>query len=215
MASPGRQPSVSTFEEEIAEFFIKHSRGVYRYARLLTVDAAAAEDLVQDAFLAAAQAWPQVRSMDRPELWLRAIIRNKTVDRFRRSRLEVLAAAPPDSATAPDTADEVVSKDLMNQVMITINQLPPTSREVLYLYYRESWTIGEIAELLQIHRSTVRSHLHQGRERLRTLIGNPFEEEPREAQTTNAADADPSPRPLQAVRALSQATPSGQQRQSA
>jgi RNA polymerase sigma-70 factor (ECF subfamily) len=176
-ASPGRQPSLPTSDDEIVEFFTNQSRGVYYYAYTLTGgDAATAEDLVQDAFLAAAKAWSQVRTMDHPELWLRAIIRHKAVDSFRRTRREVLAAAPPDSATAPDTATEVVSKDLINQVMRMIEQLPPTSSRVLYLRYREGWEISEIADCLRIDPSTVRSHLHHGRERLRKLVGNLLED---------------------------------------
>src|SRR4051794_2155214 len=90
-------------EEAIAELFRRHWRGLHRAALLITGDAAAAEDIAQEAFLAALRALPRfdLRRPLRP--WLHRIVVNRAIDwsRARAHRGEVSAEAVREEAAEP------------------------------------------------------------------------------------------------------------------
>ena len=81
--------------EAVEELFARHWRPAYRAALLVTGDAAAAEDITQEAFLAALRALPRfdLRRPLRP--WLHRIVVNRAIDwsRARAHRGEVSAEA--------------------------------------------------------------------------------------------------------------------------
>jgi RNA polymerase sigma-70 factor (ECF subfamily) len=140
--------------------FREHWPRAFRAARLVTGDAAAAEDIAQEAFLAA------VRNLDRFDRrrpfapWLHRIVVNRAIDwtRARRLRAEVelgdYLPAPP--APEPD-----------NGALNGIAGLQPEHRAVVVLRYVLEYTPGEIAELLDLPRGTVNSRLRRGLDRLK------------------------------------------------
>jgi RNA polymerase sigma-70 factor, ECF subfamily len=142
--------------------FREHWPRAYRAARLVTGDAAAAEDIAQEAFLAA------VRNLDRFDRrrpfapWLHRIVVNRAIDwtRARRLRAEVeLGEAVP----APPAAE--AGGDAFGRIA----ELSPEHRAVIVLRYVLEYTPGEIAELLDLPRGTVNSRLRRGLDRLKEL----------------------------------------------
>lgn len=81
--------AVRTFDA----FYGEHYRSVLKTAIALTRDVAAAEDLTQEAFLAARSGWDRVGGYDRPDLWVRRVISNRAVSRWRRLTREAAAIA--------------------------------------------------------------------------------------------------------------------------
>ena len=146
---------------DLEALFRAHWPRAYRAAYLVVHDAAAAEDIAQEAFLAA------VRALDRFDRrrpfgpWLHRIVVNRAIDwaRARALRGEVglsdaLAAAQPgDSADARSLAT-------------VLAQLSPEHRAVIVLRYLLDYTPGEIAELLELPRGTVNSRLRRALDRL-------------------------------------------------
>ena len=141
---------------DVEALFREHWRGAYRAAYLVVHDAAAAEDIAQEAFLAA------IRSLDRFDRrrpfgpWLHRIVVNRAIDwaRARSLRAEVAgepAAAAP--ATNPGLSDELVAR---------LGDLPEDQRAVIVLRYVLEYTPGEIADLLELPRGTVNSRLRRG-----------------------------------------------------
>jgi RNA polymerase sigma-70 factor (ECF subfamily) len=151
-----RRGSVADFEA----LFREHWPRAYRAAYLVAGDAAAAEDIAQEAFLAA------IRSLDRFDArrpfgpWLHRIVVNRAIDwtRARRLRSEVelgeVVAAPP----APDPDGAAFAR---------IGDLSPEHRAVIVLRYVLEYTPGEIAQLLDLPRGTVNSRLRRGLDRLK------------------------------------------------
>jgi RNA polymerase sigma-70 factor (ECF subfamily) len=145
---------------DLERLFREHWPRAFRAARLVTGDAAAAEDIAQEAFLAA------VRNLDRFDRrrpfapWLHRIVVNRAIDwtRARRLRAEVELGehlpAPP--APEPDGA-----------ALARIADLPPEHRAVVVLRYVLEYTPGEIAELLDLPRGTVNSRLRRGLDRMK------------------------------------------------
>ena len=140
--------------------FREHWPRAYRAAQLVTGDAAAAEDIAQEAFLAA------VRNLDRFDRrrpfgpWLHRIVVNRAIDwtRARKLRAEVELGDYLPAPTAPERDGATLAR---------IAELPAEHRAVVVLRYVLEYTPGEIAELLDLPRGTVNSRLRRGLDRMR------------------------------------------------
>jgi len=138
-----------------------HWPRAYRAAYLVVHDAAGAEDIAQEAFLAA------VRALDRFDRrrpfgpWLHRIVVNRAIDwaRARALRAEVEAG---DELVAPD-----MSSNGVPELVRRLAPLPPDQRAVIVLRHLLEYTPGEIAELLDLPRGTVNSRLRRGLDALR------------------------------------------------
>jgi RNA polymerase sigma-70 factor (ECF subfamily) len=145
---------------DLERLFREHWPSAYRAARLVTGDDAAAEDIAQEAFLAA------VRNLDHFDRrrpfgpWLHRIVVNRAIDwtRARRLRREVelgeYLPAPPEP-------------ELNGDALARIGELGPEQRAVVVLRYVLEYTPGEIAEILDLPRGTVNSRLRRGLDRMK------------------------------------------------
>jgi RNA polymerase sigma-70 factor (ECF subfamily) len=173
MAGPGRQERArirgaqAGSVADLEALFREHWPRAYRAAYLVVHDAAAAEDIAQEAFLAA------VRALDRFDRrrpfgpWLHRIVVNRAIDwaRARSLRHEVgdemlnVAAEPVRDARPSD------------EVGAALRSLTPEHRAVVVLRYLLEYTPGEIADLLDLPRGTVNSRLRRGLDQLEARIG--------------------------------------------
>jgi RNA polymerase sigma-70 factor, ECF subfamily len=147
-------------EEAVAELFARHWDDARRAALLVTGDRAAAEDIAQEAFLAALRALPRfdLRRPLRP--WLHRIVVNRAIDfaRARTLRAEVAADAAGDPAAPPDRGGPAIDED----VAAALGRLDVEQRAVIVLRYLLDFTPGEIAALLELPRGTVNSRMRRG-----------------------------------------------------
>jgi RNA polymerase sigma-70 factor (ECF subfamily) len=147
--------------------FRHHWPRAHRAAYLVVHDAAAAEDIAQEAFLAA------VRALDRFDRrrpfgpWLHRIVVNRAIDwaRARELRRELSAEAAPDPA-----GPERPEREHAGRLAGGLAELSPEHRAVIVLRYLLDYTPGEIAELLELPRGTVNSRLRRGLDRLRAAL---------------------------------------------
>lgn len=155
--------------EAVEELFARHWRPAYRAALLVTGDAAAAEDITQEAFLAALRALPRfdLRRPLRP--WLHRIVVNRAIDwsRARAHRGEVSAEAVGEEVADPGEAGgggpgPGLGLGLGEDVMGALQRLGPEQRAVIVLRYVLDFTPGEIAAALDLPRGTVNSRLRRG-----------------------------------------------------
>jgi RNA polymerase sigma-70 factor (ECF subfamily) len=145
---------------DLERLFREHWPRAYRAAHLVTGDAAAAEDIAQEAFLAA------VRNLDRFDRrrpfgpWLHRIVVNRAIDwtRARKLRAEVELGDYLPAAPAPERDGTALAR---------IAELPAEHRAVVVLRYVLEYTPGEIAELLGLPRGTVNSRLRRGLDRMK------------------------------------------------
>jgi RNA polymerase sigma-70 factor (ECF subfamily) len=145
---------------DLEALFRAHWPRAYRAAYLVVHDAAAAEDIAQEAFLAA------VRALDRFDRrrpfapWLHRIAVNRAIDwaRSRELRREVELVDTP-GPPPPEPAD---SKPLA----AGLAGLSPEHRAVIVMRYLLDYSPGEIATLLDLPRGTVNSRLRRGLDRL-------------------------------------------------
>ena len=158
----------ATDEAEFREFMATRWPALLRTAYLLTADRHLAEDLAQTALEKAAVSWARVRRADDVDAYVRRILINTHLSRFRRRRVaEVLSADTPESAytaTDPDPAHSVAQRD---QVLAALASLPRRQCAVIVLRYWEDMTESQTADLLGCSVGTVRSQAHRALAKLR------------------------------------------------
>jgi RNA polymerase sigma-70 factor (ECF subfamily) len=148
-------------EPALDELFRRSWPGAYRAAFLIVHDHAAAEDIAQEALVAAVR---NLASFDRRRPltpWLHRIVVNRAIDwtRLRRLRAEVLAEEP--SEPAVQSADPV---------RVALRGLPPEQRAVVVLRHLLGYMPGEIARMLDIPRGTVNSRLRRALDALKEQL---------------------------------------------
>ena len=143
----------------------QHWRSAYRAAYLVTHDAAASEDIAQEAFLAAGRALGRFDRRRPFAPWLHRIVVNRSIDwtRARAARAEVLAGAPDQ-----EQADQVA--DTSSELLAALAALPTDQRAVVVLRYLLEYTPGEIAGMLDLPRGTVNSRLRRALDALSTRL---------------------------------------------
>jgi DNA-directed RNA polymerase specialized sigma24 family protein len=152
-------------------FYSEHYQPVVRMAVALTCDGGAPEDLTQEAFLAARQSRCRIGAYDRPEMWARRVVTNRSASRVRRLVREprALTRLRVSEALIFDPGDPVVD------VWDAIATLPTRQARVVVLVSIEDLPVGDVSEILGCGPETVRTHLRRARGRHE----QPLEEEDR------------------------------------
>lgn len=158
----------------IEELYAAHWTRLVRLAVLLLHDRAAAEDVVQDAFVATHGRWARLRDHDRAAAYLRQAVVNRARSELRhrgvvRRHEEREAAAPAAAPVAPGEVDALVA-ERRAAVLDALRELPDRQREVLALRHYLELSEAEVAETLGISRGAVKSHTSRGSARLRELL---------------------------------------------
>ena len=153
---------------DLEALFREHWPRAHRAAYLVVGDAAAAEDIAQEAFLSAVRALDRFDSRRPFEPWLHRIVVNRAIDwaRARALRAEVGGEALADHAAETEHVGNPYSEPTAS----ALGSLSPEHRAVIVLRHLLDYTPGEIAAMLEIPRGTVNSRLRRGLDRLRTRI---------------------------------------------
>ena len=160
------QPVGRADTAEIEPVYLRHYRDVYRYLLLLTGSAEDAEDLSAETFERAIRAWGQHESLrDRPLPWLLLTARRLATDRWRRAR-RLVGLLPlvgrHDDGPRPEAATEFW---LWFEAVARL--LTDRQREVLVLRYQRDLTDAEIASVMGLSPSGVRSLVARALDALR------------------------------------------------
>lgn len=141
----------------------------YRYARFLSRDAAAAEDVVQEAFLRARRNIGQCRG--NAKAWLLAIVRNCHHDLAKTNARYISGDFDHNAQIDPETPHTHAERgDEITHLRRTIEALPEPFREALVLRELEELSYREIAELTGAPIGTVMSRLARARTMLAGLL---------------------------------------------
>ncbi len=151
-------------EQALEELFRRHWRPAHRAAFLVIGDAAGAEDIAQESFLAAIRALERFDRRRPFGPWLHRITVNRAIDfsRARALRAESAIADPGDAAPDRDSISE--------ELLVALQELSPEHRAVVVLRYVLEYTPGEVADLLDLPRGTVNSRLRRGLDELREKL---------------------------------------------
>ena len=151
--------------EALTGLYAAHWRRAHRAAYLVVHDGAAAEDIAQDAFLAAVDALDRFDRRRPFGPWLHRIVVNRAIDWGRREALR-RSVGDPDDRHAADQTSGTVGEDMME----ALAQLPVEQRAVVVLRHLLDYTPGEVARMLDLPRGTVNSRLRRALDRLGDLL---------------------------------------------
>lgn len=150
-----------------AELVGRYQPRLRYFLRKLLRDGPAADDALQDVWLAVFRAAPRLADPGAFRGWVYRIARDRAV-RERRGRRppEPLADLDPADDRDPDpfTADDAA------RVHAALDELAPEHREVLVLRYVEGMTYEEIAPVVGSPVGTVRSRIHYAKRALRAVL---------------------------------------------
>ena len=130
----GSEPVAVTSSETFEDFYVREFPAVVGLAYALSGSRSGAEDLAQEAFLAAHRGWDRVGSYDQPGVWVRRVVANLSVSVFRRRVVETKRSrgwrsgtrrlCPSSRRTTPSSGEAVRS-------------LPRRQAQVIALHYLE------------------------------------------------------------------------------
>jgi RNA polymerase sigma-70 factor (ECF subfamily) len=174
-ALAGENEEVDPREEENAAdrlgrlFDIQHRR-LYALARRMSDDPEESRDLVQEAFLRAAQRYRSIPDQDAAaEAWLVRILVNLCHDRWRRLRTRRRADLAPLAEWGGRRNPESAAIARAT-VEAALGRLSPRQRAIIVLHELEGRGTREVAETLGIRQVTVRWHLSAARKELKRLL---------------------------------------------
>ncbi len=131
-----------------------------------------AEDLVQDAFIQALQALERFDGARPFGPWFFRILVNRGLNLRRARKVRATEEMPEDVPAPEDTPVRLLERaELRERLCAAIEALPDRERMVVELFELEGFDSGEIAEILELPRGTVRWHLHEARRTLRAQLG--------------------------------------------
>ncbi len=153
-------------EKVMLEYGDQLARLAYSYVKEREI----AKDLVQNTFVKCYTKLENFRHESTIKTWLYRITINECKDylkswSYKKSRMMELYSANKNISLSSE--EEAMEKWEKGRVKSTIFTLPPKYREMIFLYYYEELTMEEIAELLGLSISTVKTRISRGRERLK------------------------------------------------
>jgi RNA polymerase sigma-70 factor (sigma-E family) len=167
--------SAADADTAVEQLYAAHWRQLVRLSVLLVHDQAAAEDVVQDAFVAMHGKWGRLRDPDKALAYLRQAVVNRSRSQLRhRGVVERHARRTTVGDVVVDGPS--VGGARRDAVKDALRQLSERQREVLVLRYYLDWSEAQIADALNISRGAVKAHAHRGSAALRDLLGDWWED---------------------------------------
>jgi RNA polymerase sigma-70 factor (ECF subfamily) len=154
---------------EFRELYDQQYTSLYRSIRAVVLDASAAEDLTQEAFVRAYRARHRYTPTAPPGAWLRRIGINLAISYLRRQKLA--RVLPARLYIAPDRRDydRAEARDVVTKALRTLS---PKLRAAIVLHYYDGLTREEIASVLGVPAGTVASRIAKAVAIMRKSIGS-------------------------------------------
>jgi len=152
---------------------------LFRYLVYITGNKERAEDFFQETWIRVLERGHQYNGKSKFEAWLFAIARNLVIDWQRSKKAQSLdTLTDPEqehplqlaNENEPSPLRQVLSHETEENVQASLQKIPAIYREVLVLRFQEELQIDEMAGVLSIPLSTVKSRLYRGLEALRGVL---------------------------------------------
>jgi len=159
--------------EAFDEIVIRFRPAVFAVARQFVIADEDAEDIMQDVFLLAFKALPQLDNLNKFGSWLYAITKNRAI-RYQKNASRHEPRPDIDTlilqrskALAPNPVDILEKNETHQKLNDFLNELPSEYQIVLKLFYWEEMPIRRISDFLALPITTVKWRLHKGKQLLK------------------------------------------------
>jgi RNA polymerase sigma-70 factor (ECF subfamily) len=166
--------------DALSTLLARYQNRLYRYLLRMVRNQAEAEDLFQVTWIRVAEKIHRYDSKRSFEPWLFALARNVAIDHIRRIRPESLdepvagdsgetAAMRLESRERP-VLDGILERERTGRMAVALDQLPVIYRELLTLRFEEEMKLEEIADVLGVPLSTVKTRLRRALDRFKLAL---------------------------------------------
>jgi RNA polymerase sigma-70 factor (ECF subfamily) len=139
-------------------FYSREFASLVSLARALT-GSTTAEDIAQEAMIAAYRRWREIEQLDVPAAWVRRVCANMSTSLVRRRAAEARALLRVGGMRHEHTELAPLDEDFWEQV----RRLPRRQAQAISLHYIYDLQVSDIADTLGCSESSVKSHLVRGR----------------------------------------------------
>jgi RNA polymerase sigma-70 factor (ECF subfamily) len=153
---------------DFEDFYRREYRSVVGLAYALSGSRWVAEDIAQEAFVAAHRRWEVIGTFDQPGYWVRRVVSNLAVSAIRRRMVEAKALARL-ALGRHEPLPELEPAD--HEFWKAVRSLPRRQAQAITLHYLEDLPVTEIAAVLDCAEGTVKALLHKGRRSLFLRLG--------------------------------------------
>jgi len=166
-------------EAAFAELYKQTSAHLYGIAVRILRDGAAAEEILQEAFVSVwhhAGSYEAARS--HPSTWLAAIVRNRCLDQLRRRELDTVTLTADDDdgrefvlpSTDPTPVEMLLAGAEAQSVRDCVDQLDAGPKQAIALAFYQGLSHAELARHMRQPLGTIKSWLRRGLERLKGCL---------------------------------------------
>jgi RNA polymerase sigma-70 factor, ECF subfamily len=152
--------------------YARHNVRLYHFIVRMVADAGRAEDLVSEVFIDVWRHADRFEGRSQVSTWILSIARFKTLSALHRRRDtptdEIDMELIEDSADTPE--EVILNRDRSAQLRICLAQMSRDHREILDLVYYQEKSVEEVAEVVHMPKSTVKTRMFYARKRLAQLL---------------------------------------------
>lgn len=157
---------------------VEHRQWLWTVVLARLGDASAAEEVLQQVALAAAEHAGRIRDPAKLAPWLyrvavtQSLLHRRQMGRGRKLLNRYQAHQPPTEQdnSQPDPLDWLLAQEQQQLVQQAMGRLAGRDREILLLKYTQDWTYRELAQHLGISEAAIEGRLHRARKRLRNAL---------------------------------------------
>jgi len=144
-------------------------RPLVRMSAMLLGDTGAAEEVVQESFIAVHAAWRRLRDIDKAVPYLRRSVLNRSRS-ILRHRMVTDRHVPVREPDMPSAEQGAIAQFERSAVIEALRSLPARQREALVLKFYLELSEEEIAAAMKISTGAVKSHTSRGKAALRAAL---------------------------------------------
>ena len=154
--------SQDTVNQQAERMLTEYGNSVLRLAYSYLHNMADAEEVLQDTLVQLLKTTPILTTKEHEKAWLLHVAANLSKNRLKYNTIR----------QTDELMEELIAEnqDDLSFVWEAVKALPDKYREVIHLFYHEGYQTRQIAKILHMNESTVRSNLSRGREKLRSML---------------------------------------------
>jgi RNA polymerase sigma-70 factor (ECF subfamily) len=160
-------------EAAFALLFDRHDRALRRLARTFVATQAAADEVVQETWLAVVEGIDRFEGRSSLRTWITRILMNRARTRGVRDKRSVPFSSVADPTFPPDRflpPEQVEARETLDRVQAAIEDLPSLHRRVITLRDVDGWSPHEVCAVLDLTPGNQRVVLHRARARVRAAL---------------------------------------------
>ncbi|MDP9041095.1 MAG: RNA polymerase sigma factor [Bacteroidota bacterium] len=154
------------------ELYNKYSRAMYNTSLRIVNHTADAEDVLQESFVDAFAAIDSFAYKSTFGAWMKRIVINKSINALRKRKMDIIDIDKTGIAHLPEEEEfnEEEVKFKVEEIKKAVKELPNGYRTVISLHLFEGYDQEEIAEILQISHTTVRTQYMRAKQKLLLIL---------------------------------------------